>query len=574
MVGRRVLFFSPNAGIWQHAEPESFLTVWLKQSGYCVRYLTCSGVFNEYCTTMTAHGLQPDAAEANRNEVCALCRESAHGLKKDLNLPGLELTNFFRPEDEQKVREMTSRLKDSELYGFQLDGLPLGKIASYEPILMFKKLDLTFEGEQAAVLRQSLRNCVRTVLALRRLFEEWMPDLVITYSPQYGTTGSAAALAMQKGISVYFIEGSASNAERYAALRVWDWKSQGLLNPGLRWFHRADKLITVESIERVDSHLRSLLAADTFAVYSPPGKKGFSLRNHFNIKGSGPVILMALSSSDEAFAAVAIDAFPRTKIGGRVFQNQREWVAYMLSYAKEHPDQSIIIRLHPRDVPNKRERQESEQFRLWHEMLSRDLPPNVRINWPSENISIYNLFPEIDVLTTGWSATAIEAMSLGIPVVTYDNLLPSYPSEIHFTGSSVEEYASNLNRALASGWTLENTVNAYRWMALNLSLGTIRIPYAPALDRAFDRSIGRLFRGPLQRFRYRAQRIFRSFRTAWYRSDRKVFLRMIAQNEETIYAARPTSGISERRLRSTIASVAAGNRRRYEELGSILPDLR
>jgi hypothetical protein len=101
------------------------------------------------------------------------------------------------------------------------------------------------------------------------------------------------------------------------------------------------------------------------------------------------------------------------------------------------------------------------------EGLIKDLPINVHVNWPAEGISFYDLLKDTQVLLTGWSVTALEALVLGIPVVTYDANLPSYPRDIHYTGRSEAEYYINIDRALADGWQFENVINGFRWMAFN-----------------------------------------------------------------------------------------------------------
>ena len=139
-----------------------------------------------------------------------------------------------------------------------------------------------------------------------------------------------------------------------------------------------------------------------------------------------------------------------------------------------------------RDYPNKRENVQSEQAMRWEILLAKR-PSNVIVNTPQEQIALYNILEEIDVLLTGWSATGVEALAYGVPVVTYDEGLPSYPGEIHLTGRYVQEYFANIDRALSLGRDVTRSVGAFKWLAASFSLGTIRIEEETLLERLLGR---------------------------------------------------------------------------------------
>jgi len=130
--------------------------------------------------------------------------------------------------------------------------------------------------------------------------------------------------------------------------------------------------------------------------------------------------------------------------------------------------------VHPRDFPNKRETFRSEQSFMLEDLLEH-VPANAHVNWPAEGVSLYELLEDTDAILTGWSVTAMEALVLGIPVVTYDANLPSYPPDIQYTGRSEAEYYANIDRALADGWRLENAIKGFRWLAYNFVTCTVTV---------------------------------------------------------------------------------------------------
>jgi hypothetical protein len=299
------------------------------------------------------------------------------------------------------------------------------------------------------------------------------------YSPQYGANGVSAEYAMQKGSTVYFIEGSSSNSERYSALRLWNWKEYKLVNPALKYWEHVRNYVSTEDVNRVKGHISELYKANSFAVFSAPKQSNFCLKTHFNIPIASKVVMAALSSFDEAYSAYVIGGFPERKVKSTVFKDQFDWIEETIQYFKNKPDCFFIIRTHPRDYPNKRESALSEQAKVWQKILT-NLPSNIIVNSPDQNISIYNMLDQIDVLLTGWSATAIEAMLQGVPVVTYDQHLPSYPESIHLTGITKDAYYINIEKSLSFKNEKINSLNAYRWLAVSFSIGTIRI--TPAIN--------------------------------------------------------------------------------------------
>jgi hypothetical protein len=217
------------------------------------------------------------------------------------------------------------------------------------------------------------------------------------------------------------------------------------------------------------------MRGQSFAVYSEPVKGTFSLREIFSVPDRAKIVLATLSSYDEAYAAYMIGKFPERKVKSPIFRDQFEWIQKTIAHIAGRPDIFLIVRVHPRDYPNKRDPRQSEQAALWEKMFE-TRPTNVAINWPQDKLSIYSIFGQVDAVVTGWSATGTEALAFGVPVVTYDRFLPSYPTDIHLTGESEEEYFANLDRALQAGRSFTNVVNAYRWLAASFSLGTVRIP--------------------------------------------------------------------------------------------------
>jgi lipid A disaccharide synthetase len=174
--------------------------------------------------------------------------------------------------------------------------------------------------------------------------------------------------------------------------------------------------LTKDTIQDVINHFKNLFIARNVFVYSSPASKNINVRNFFKIDKQKKIILVILSSPDERISANMIG----TKISSqKVFKDVFEWINFLIKNFSSRNDVALIIRPHPREFPNKREKILSENaIKLSYLFSKIKNNKNVIINLPSDNISIYNIIPYCDTVLTMGSTSTIEATLLGIPCVT------------------------------------------------------------------------------------------------------------------------------------------------------------
>jgi hypothetical protein len=157
-----------------------------------------------------------------------------------------------------------------------------------------------------------------------------------------------------------------------------------------------------------------------------------------------------------------------------LFKNQVEWVDELVSWARTRPDVFLIIRVHPREFPNRRDAVHSTHAQRLAAAF-RDLPDNVRINWPTDKVSLYDLATEVDVGLNGWSSAGKELSLLGVPVVLFTGDILFYPSSLNLLATSKSNYFDLIDEALDGGWSFERVRRTYRWLAVEYHLATIDI---------------------------------------------------------------------------------------------------
>lgn len=467
-----ILFFTPHVALWAHTVPEMYLAKGLANAGHNIEILTCGKAMN-YCSAMTARSVGPGSSIEKYTNICNDCVLGSDAIKKVLGLKIRNLFEFAKSEDFAIAKKKCQSVFSSKKQELHLYKINIGKISLYEFFLTYKKRSLEFSENDWNNYYYYLYNSFISLY----LFEKYLAntkkiDAVFSFSPQYSNIHSCMEYAKKSKIQTYFCESGNNLSHRLGTMRVWDWDIHKLVNPGLRFWKGAENhQITKSKVKKVKNHLQVLFKSNHFTVYSESKgqKENSKLKNITDSVKNKKVFLMTLSSADESYAAYLIGCFPYQKVFSNVFNDQLQWIQETISFFKEKSNWVLVIRVHPREFPNKRDQVTSEQAGILVKNLKNVNEKNILINWPDENISIYDLFDITDVVITGWSATAIEAMVHGIPVVTYDRNLPSYPSDIHWTGTTKDEYFKNLSKACIAGRSFKNTLNAFRWLSFNFS---------------------------------------------------------------------------------------------------------
>lgn len=469
-----LLFYTPHAALWAHTVPEAYLARALSECGHNVRYLTC-GKAQTYCASMTARRLDPGCTPVQSQRICADCKSAAEAIERSYNFEVDTLARYLGESDFSALDMIAAKAVSEKSLDTEYLGIQVGRAALYELTLAHKKISTNLTEQQWNDYKVYLINALRTLQGFSVYFERNRPDTIFNFSPQYSNNHTCMQYATNQGVRVLFIESGTNLAHRLGTMRVWDWSVHKLVNPALTYWGASDlNPVTDVSSKNVTRHFEILLQGFHFAVFSAPHEGAFDLRKRWGVGAERKVLLMTLSSYDEAYAALLIEGFPYSKVFSDVFRTQVEWIKATLSWVATRPDLFLVIRVHPRDFPNKREHVRSEQSYMLESLL-KNVPENVHVNWPSEGVSLYDLLEDADVLLTGWSVTALEALVLGIPVVTYDARLPSYPRDIHYSGRSESDYYANIDRALNEGWSIENVINAFRWFAFNFVTCTVTV---------------------------------------------------------------------------------------------------
>lgn len=470
---KKVVFFSPFAFIWPHALPEHQLAQLLHDQGLAVKVIGCRKSYSTLCTAMEAAHVDVGDDQSVKDRICTRCIGNSEILKKAFRALEFSAIEDYPLDDVPEPRVAVPE-NPEQMLDCTVDGVEIGRIALYETLIKFKKFNMELSPVERVHFEASFLNALKVLRQATAVLRAEKPDVVVCYSPQYDIPGVFAAVAAREGIRTVFIEGSSNDVERYSHLRMWDWDTHGLSQPAISVPDRfAAYKLTAEGAGRARRLMDIRARAAAFSAYTSAARNA-SPYEVFGLDKNRKYILMAMSSYDEVYSGYIIRRLPRTRFEGRVFKNQIEWLKETIDWAAFHPEIQMVVRPHPREFPNKREGVSSPHVKEWAPILA-SLPPNVKIDHPDMKFSLYDHLEHADALVTGWSSVGVEALSKGLPVVTYDEALPTFPKSIHYSGSSKAEYFENILRALKDTDRERHTQDALRWLAYTCEVGTVRI---------------------------------------------------------------------------------------------------
>jgi hypothetical protein len=467
----KILFFAPHSAIWVHAFPEALVAEVLAEHRHDILYVTCGREFESYCTPMTASGLRWGSPQEQKSRVCDSCERSANLIRSKFGFRGYSIESRVTPEDRLQIDAIVGNVTRENFLQLSVHGVAVGRYAAYELLLNHKKGNLEFTDAEWEEYRGSLRNSLAALTVGERLFREESPDRVIAYNSLYSVNRAVCMLAERRGIPTYFLHAGGNLARRLETLLMGRHDGVRFYEDMLAFWPKVRDLpCRKDLLAPVTNHIMELLSGRSFFSYSSArADNADAVREVLRIPYGHKILVATMSSPDERFAAETIGVMRSAE--SSIFRTQIDWIREVCAWVEAHPHLFLIIRVHPREFPNKREGVTSEHAKLLSQALS-ELPKNAVVNWPKDQISLYDLADIADVFLNAWSAAGKEMTLLGIPVVAYAADLLVYPPDLHYIGSSRADYFEKIGQALHDGWSIERARIAYRWCALEYERST------------------------------------------------------------------------------------------------------
>lgn len=468
----KIHFFDPFANIWPHSFPVLVLAESFANYGHEVTIVRCDGMYGTHCVSMSEAKVSFDASMLKKNIVCRACRGRADILSESHLVQTNVLDHFVTEDDYRLVNYILAKCDNENWIHLNFRGIPVGKIASYEIILEHKLTDLVISTRLWPEFIANLSNVIITAIAAQRQLLQQKPDHVLVYNSLYSANNAYVHVAQKLGIPYHTLQGGPHIVRRLTSLTAFNAPREILevsrSSEIEEWLKRP---LNSSEIEVVSEHLYGLFEGRSAFAYSAATDQDSlrSIPSIINFDPDSKVFLALTSSEDEFFATQIVDGIPDMEKHVAVFPTQTEWLEWLVGHFAKKPHLTLIIRVHPRLASNKRE---SVTAPYYLDLLKKfkDLPPNVKINWPEQNISLYDLIHFVDVGLNKRSSAGVELLAFGIPVIVAgDHGLFSYPVSIGLYANTVLEYETLISVAASDGWSLDNVIKAFRWLSFLFS---------------------------------------------------------------------------------------------------------
>ncbi|MBS0286830.1 MAG: hypothetical protein JSR17_06005 [Proteobacteria bacterium] len=460
----KILFFAPHAGIWSHAFPEALIGQALQNNNHEIVYVTCEQSFKNFCTVMAAFGYTNDTDKLQKQKACEQCQAYSKLIVSEFNFTHKAIKDYLDADDYRTCDNALSSITQDNLIDFKIDDIEIGRLTLYQILLEYKKNTLQFSTVEWQRVQIDLYNALISFYATRKMLAQEQPEAVMVYNSLYSVNHIFSKLAEKNNIKQYFLHAGGNLATRLETMILGE-------SDGFKYYHHLLKKwhdfkhvpCTEKLIQKVSAHLLSVIQGSSIFSYSQGVSTAqVDIRAYFNIAPTQKLILATMSSNDERYAAGIVKAYKQSN--EVLFADQISWLTEVIEYVKQRSDLFLLIRVHPREVPNRRESITSENYSKIVNLF-KELPSNVKINWPEDNISLYHLAQETDLCLNSWSSAGKELSALGVPVLLYSAEIQVYPPDINYVGETREAYFGLWDKILSQGWDFERIRKVFRWYA-------------------------------------------------------------------------------------------------------------
>lgn len=478
----KILIFSPFAGIWKHEELQLKLANSLIAKGHEITILRCDKNFSNFCITMSAFGLNYNSTKEEKIKICNKCIASREFISsiKQLNFDVLG-ESFVEIQNKLRL-EINDTVNVTNWMNFQAENIALGKIAAYEFFIRHKLSKFEIPNELFPEYLDYLVNTVSIYRFANEYFALNSFDRVIVYNRLYSINNAFCKTAEKMKIPTYSLQASGDLGDMYRRVSLYSDDNHIFgLSKSTPWRNYQNTLSNEDQRKVVANHFSGLFSAKSPWVYSTKYEKitAQHLRKFFKIESNAKIVLLAMSSVDELFAAkvVGIKDLAETKDSERIFPDQLQWIKFVLNLYKNRDDFHLIIRIHPRMFPNKRETVTSPAALVFREYLKKIDFKNVSINFPEDNISIYSIAQITDRITVYNSSVGAEFAALDIPVICFDSkFLTAFPSELSFMASDLQNYSELLLDDFENSQINLKAFFAFKWFIFKYEMNTEQYP--------------------------------------------------------------------------------------------------
>jgi hypothetical protein len=395
-----VLCYSPYNQWALHGMWEMTILHALKLRGAEVEYVLCDGLYTDCDQYWGALNPRP-------SDACLQCQANVSRLVANMGMEYHWLGRYLSPEEGREAKAWSQSLPAGELLTATYGSWSIGEWvrSSVQTHFRSNQIDVT-DPSMERVMRSYVYSGLIACFALDRLLDETTPDVMLQFNGRQSSTRVALELARSRGIRVIVHE----RGLRHETLAMVENTVCYSLKPYRRyWTEWGGVPLTADELEHIVLHIAERehgVERGSLALSAPPQPLD-DVRAKLGLQADRPTWVLFTSSDDET-AGDDDYASP--------FASQREWIERTIEHARRNPQIDLLIRVHP----NTGSRRSKGANRVQIEEMKRlaeDLPPNVRMIDPDDEVSSYSLMDLCSVGLVWVSTVGLELACKGKNVV-------------------------------------------------------------------------------------------------------------------------------------------------------------
>ena len=444
-----ILSFNPYVRWNLHSARQAAILHGLHLRGADILHVLCDGLMSECDLHQTSRGPSYERTALS----CTKCQAQSAYLAARNKLNFLWLGRWLDPKHLSEAYEWAYDTPNPESAVFR--DWPIGEWVKSSVLSHHRSehLDLS-NPDVSSLYKRYLASGAVIAIGLDTLLKQEQPDAQLLFNGRMAPTRIALELAKQHGVRTFTEErGFAPGHMRLVVdthcldpnpfYELWQmWKNTPLLDSELK---DLEDLLT--------SHLAG--REYEMPLFAAPTKGSETVRDRLDLNSTHMLVSLFTSSTDESQSQPeAVGSFP----------SQQSWVRATIDLAKNNPSIQLVIRTHP-NIGGKRAVGNNTEEIAFIGSLSADLPNNVQLILPEDDISSFDLMAASDCGLIWHSSLGVEMAAMGKPVLRAG----AYwfrDADFMTSCSAPESYETAFTNTVAESQrppSIENTIRAWRF---------------------------------------------------------------------------------------------------------------
>ncbi len=401
----RVLIATNIGGHAPAAMFESTLAAALALRDAEVEIVLCDGVLAGCLKAEFGGGVAPEVLVDRKlpQTLCPGCLGDGRAMFEPLGLKVHYLSELVSERERKAAAKLAAEVPAAEIAEFEYDSLKVGEQAQAGALRYYARGDLDGEPQGLAVLRRYLEAAILSAIAYRRLLDENRYDVAVFHHGLYVPQGVVGEVCREKGVHV--VNWFVAYREGCFILSHGDTYHHTMMDePTEAW-----EDISFGDVQRgeIETYLRSRWqgSRDWIGFHEQPSEDAKAWLETIGVDPAKPIIGLLTNVVWDAQLHYPTNAF----------DSLIDWTLETIEAFAGRPDLQLVIRIHPAEI-----RGTAPSRQKMADVIAErrpDLPANVFIIGPADDVSTYAVMDECDSVLIYGTKTGVELTAMGIPVV-------------------------------------------------------------------------------------------------------------------------------------------------------------